>query len=97
LALLGLAALVGYVRERYGDGSTPSLRDAEPTPQVRGWLEKGQELSFVLLGLGFLAAVVAILGRIGPLAKAGMLAVVAAGGLWGVCEAAKGFRPLDRQ
>jgi hypothetical protein len=49
------------------------------------------------LGLGFLAAVVAMLGRIGPLAKAGMLAVVAAGGLWGVCEAAKGFRPLDRQ
>jgi hypothetical protein len=97
LALLGLAALVRYFRERYGEGSTSSLQDADASPRVRGWLEKGQGLSFALLGLGLLAAVVAVLGRIGPLFEAGMLAVIAAGGLWGVCEAAKGFRPLDRQ
>jgi hypothetical protein len=97
LALLGLAAIARYLRERYGEGATSSLQSADAAPRARGWLEKGQDLSFALLGLGFLAAVVAVLGRIGPLFKAGMLAVIASGGLWGLCEAAKGFRPLDRQ
>jgi hypothetical protein len=92
IALLGVAAITGYVRQRYMRKVGPSLQDSGPAPDDRDWMDTGQDLSFVLLGLGIAAAAVAFILRIGPLFEAGMLAVVGAGGVWGVCEAAKGFR-----
>jgi len=92
LTLLGLAAVTGYVRQRYFMGSPSSVGDTDPTSPVRGWPEIGQDLSFVLLGLAIAAIIAGFLGRIGPLFEAGLYAVVGSGGLWGACEAAKGFR-----
>jgi hypothetical protein len=94
LALVGAAALVVYVRRRHAEaGSTgPTADPTDSVPGNRDWLAIGQDVAVALFFLGGATVVVALVIQVGMMAKAGMLAIIGAGGLWGMCEAMKGFR-----